>query len=98
MGATWVEEGVQMNTELRQAFDDLKGDLRTAHTETRRQISEFGKSLNTHMLEDALMAEKVKELLAEKERTKKWVVGLLIGGWGAIITGIVELILRHFAK
>ena len=93
----WEEE-IVMNQELRQAFDDLKDDMRGAHQETRDRISEFGRTLNKHMLEDALLGEKVKELAADKERTRKWVVGLMIGGWGAIITGLVELLLRHFSK
>jgi hypothetical protein len=99
MGTTGVEEGIEvMNQELRQAFDDLKDDMRGAHQETRDRISEFGRTLNKHMLEDALIAEKVKEIAEAKARTQKWVVGLLIGGWGAIITGLVELLIRHFGK
>ena len=90
----WEEE-LAMNQELRQAFDDLKDDMRGAHQETRDRISEFGRTLNKHMLEDALIAEKVKEIATDKERTRKWIVGLMIGGWGAIITGLVELVLRH---
>lgn len=92
---TWEAE-VTMNQELRDAFDDLKEDMKGAHAETRKQISEFGNKLHAHMIDDAVTAERVKELAAQKDRAHKWMVGLIIGGWGAIVTGLVELVLRHF--
>jgi citrate synthase len=93
-----VEDEVEMNQDMREAFADLKEDMKGAHQETRRQISEFGTKLHAHMVEDAVTAERLKEHMASEEKAKKYRLALWLTTIGAIVTAIAEMVVHHFTK
>ena len=93
----WEEECV-MNEELRGAFDEIKSDLKEAHRDVTEHISDFGKALNKHMLEDAIVAERFKNHCEEEEKARKWRIALFIGAWGAFVTAIAELAFKFLIK
>ena len=93
-----LEEDPVMNQELRDAFDDIKSDMKEHHTETRGKISEFGQALNKHMLEDALVAQELKRHLETEEKLKKWRVAVWLAAITATFAALAEAILHHMVK
>ena len=98
MGRPGLEEGIEMNQEMRDALDDLKGTIKDNHSETREHISDFGRMLNKHMIEDALVAKELHDHLEQEKQSRKWLWTLYAGMVIAIITALADRILAHFLK
>ena len=87
-----------MNQEMREAFDDLKGDMKDAHKETREKISDWGTLLNRHMLEDALAAKELHDHLEDEKSSRKWRWALYAGIIITFLSVVGERIASHIWK
>lgn len=96
MGRPGLEEEPVMNQEMRDAFEEIKESVKDSHAETREKISDFGRTLNKHMLEDALMAKTVHDHLEEEKAGRKWRWTLWAGLIIALVTTAAERIFAHW--
>lgn len=72
-------EELTMDREVREAFDDLKKEMKEQHLETRKMVRDLEIRHNKHLLEVSVPFAHLGILMEDRKAMKKWVWGLLAG-------------------